>query len=227
MVREAVVIIWVICWLVIVLGQDYHNTVGGRGGYTWCPYVSFCHPPLVCWEGDILRQEIFETLLCLRRWAQVSYLWIWNWPSFPKSPVSSFLSPSVRGSLEACSFQVIWLKMFNVPSHRLLFWAGPSKLAFIWTLTSHAAVLYSWEAEAGQLLCSWRCRKEVGHSWTDLVPLSEGGALMKLSCIRDWEQWVEYLLGDKLRVTSLSVLGRWEVMFISVSQWRLRNCLHS
>ena len=43
------------------------------------------------------------------------------------------------------------------------------------------------------------------NSSSDLVPLSEGGALMKASCIRDWELWVKYLLGDKLAVTSLSV----------------------
>ena len=31
----------------------YHDRIGGCGGYTQCPYASFCHTPLVCWEGDV------------------------------------------------------------------------------------------------------------------------------------------------------------------------------
>ena len=89
------------------------------------------------------------------------------------------------------------------------------KLAFLWTLTSFAAVLSHLETRAGQLLSlSQRCREEAGHSWTDLVPHSEGSALVKVSCIRDWEQWVEYLLGNKLLMTSLSVSGRLEVTLL-------------
>lgn len=46
-------------------GNAYLREVGGHGGYALCPYAAFCHPPLVCCEGEVLRRRMYLTPWCL------------------------------------------------------------------------------------------------------------------------------------------------------------------